>query len=58
MHPDAAGLHYNLACLEAAQGNREAALASLRRAIELRPEAADWARGDDDLVTIRDELDL
>jgi len=54
VHPEAGSLHYNLACLEALQGNRDAALAALRRAIELRPEAADWAREDEDLASIRD----
>jgi quercetin dioxygenase-like cupin family protein len=56
IHPQAGSLHYNLACLEAVQGNREAALAALRRAIELRPECAEWAREDDDLASIRDAL--
>lgn len=54
MHPKAGSLHYNLACLEAVQGNAQAALTSLRRAIELRPEAAEWAREDEDLAAIRD----
>jgi quercetin dioxygenase-like cupin family protein len=57
-HPEAGSLHYSLACLEAVQGHREAALASLRRAVELRPEAAEWAREDEDLASIRDDLDL
>jgi quercetin dioxygenase-like cupin family protein len=57
VHPQAGSLHYNLACLEAVQGDREAALASLRRAVELRPEVADWAREDEDLAAIRAELE-
>ncbi len=52
-HPDGGGLYYNLACLEALQGNRDAALRALRRALELRPEAAGWARDDDDLAALR-----
>jgi tetratricopeptide (TPR) repeat protein len=51
--PESASLYYNLACLEAVVGNADAALAALRRAIELRPEAVDWARGDADLASLR-----
>jgi hypothetical protein len=54
-HPGSASLHYNLACLEAVQGRRDAALASLRSAVELRPEAAEWARDDEDLASLRDD---
>lgn len=52
-HPESRSLHYNLACLEAVQGHRDAALAGLRAAIERRPEAAQWARDDDDLGSLR-----
>ena len=55
VHPESGSLYYNLACLEAAQGNRDAALAALRRALELRPEAAAWARDDEDLESLRDD---
>lgn len=51
--PESASLHYNLACLEAIVGNADAALAALRRAIELRPEVVGWARGDEDLAGLR-----
>jgi len=54
-HPDSASLHYNLACLEAIEGQSDAALVSLRRAIELKPDAAEWAREDDDLESLRDD---
>ncbi len=54
-HPKSASLRYNLACLEAVEGNREVALATLRAAIELRPEAAEWARDDEDFVALRDD---
>jgi quercetin dioxygenase-like cupin family protein len=54
-HPEARALHYNLACLEAVQGNRDDALAALRRAIELTPDVADWARGDEDFASLRDD---
>jgi quercetin dioxygenase-like cupin family protein len=54
-HPESGSLYYNLACLEALQGDRAAALGALRRAVELRPEAADWARDDEDLASLRDD---
>jgi hypothetical protein len=54
-HPDSAGLHYNLACFEAIQGNRDAALASLRRAGELNSEMPEYAREDADFVSLRDD---
>lgn len=57
-HPESPGLHYNLACLEATAGNPEAALTALRRAIELRPAAAEWARDDKDLAALRGREDF
>ena len=54
-HPESASMHYHVACLEALQGNREAALAALRRAVELKPEAADWAGDDEDFESLRDD---
>jgi quercetin dioxygenase-like cupin family protein len=57
-HPEAASLHYNLGCLEAVQGRRQAALAALSRALELRPEIAEWARGDEDLESLRGDPDF
>jgi tetratricopeptide (TPR) repeat protein len=54
-YPEAGGLHYNLACLESMSGRNEAALAALRRAAELRPEALEWARDDDDLAGLRED---
>jgi len=36
-------------------GDRAAALASLGRALELRPDLAKWARDDADLEGLRDE---
>jgi tetratricopeptide (TPR) repeat protein len=48
-HPDSGGMYYELACLEAVTGHLDAARRALDRAIELRPEAAEWARTDEDL---------
>ncbi len=53
--PDAGNVRYNAACLEALDGNAEAALDHLARAIEARPECAQWARTDDDLTSLRAE---
>jgi mannose-6-phosphate isomerase-like protein (cupin superfamily) len=58
--PKAATLHYNLACLEAIEGNRDQALAALRQAFEVlreeaRPELAASAREDEDFASLRDD---
>jgi len=57
-YPDSASLHYGVACVEALSGEREQALASLRRAIELRPDLSAWAREDEDLAPLRDDRDF
>lgn len=51
--PDHPVLVYNLACAESLAGDTDAALEHLRRAIELRPEAADWAADDADFDPLR-----
>jgi hypothetical protein len=51
-HPDSAGLHYAVACLEALQGHREAALAALRSAVELASDVAEEARDDEDFASL------
>ena len=51
--PDAGAIPYELACLDAREGNTEGALEHLAEAVRLRPDTADWARGDDDLAALR-----
>lgn len=53
-HPDDPGTLYDLACAEALAGRPDDALEHLRRALELRPEWADHAREDGDLVSLHD----
>jgi hypothetical protein len=54
-HPESALLHHDLACLEAVGHRRDSAMASLRKALELRPEVTEWAREDPDLESLRDD---
>jgi tetratricopeptide (TPR) repeat protein len=53
--PDHAGTLYNLACARARAGRPEAALDSLRRAVELQASFAEYAQNDDDLASLRDD---
>jgi hypothetical protein len=55
IHPESPSMHYNLACLEALEGHRDRALAALRKAIELRPQIAEWARKDEDFASLRED---
>ena len=55
VHPESGWLQYAVACLEAVQGNREAALAALRKAIELRPSVARLAGEDEDFESLRSD---
>lgn len=54
-HPDHPGVLYNLACLESLAGRRDEAIEHLRRAIELFPKNAEYARADPDFDPIRDD---
>jgi len=47
--------HYNLACLEALTGNRDRAIAELKRAIELNQQAKEYAANDSDFDAFRDD---
>ena len=53
---DAAVAAYNVACFQALAGRLDEARALLRRAFQLNPELADWAKEDTDLTALRDEL--
>jgi tetratricopeptide (TPR) repeat protein len=55
LYPQSGSLLYGLACVDAVQGRREAALAALRRAAEVTPDAAVWARDDEDFAGLRDD---
>ena len=47
-------VYYNTACFESRAGRTDAALAHLRRAVELSPSLAEAARADDDLAALRE----
>jgi tetratricopeptide (TPR) repeat protein len=51
--PDHPATLYNAACAEALAGRDEAALAHLRRALELKPEWAEMAQKDEDFASLR-----
>lgn len=52
--PPYGAVYYNTACFESRAGRTDAALAHLRRAIELSPSLAELARDDDDLAALRE----
>ena len=54
-HPNEWQGHYNAACLEALTKNRDATLGHLRRAIELDPQAKEYAAKDTDFDWLRDD---
>jgi hypothetical protein len=53
-HPDAGGLYYELACLEARAGHLDAAREALRQAVALRPGLDQQAQTDPDLAALGD----
>ncbi|HET6642217.1 MAG TPA: tetratricopeptide repeat protein [Gaiellaceae bacterium] len=57
-HPDNPSLLYELACVEALDGDAEAALGHLRRAVELKPDYAKDAQEDEDFASIRARPDF
>jgi hypothetical protein len=54
-HPGNPHVLYNTACYEALAGRRDDAIAHLREAVERRPETREWAAGDTDFDSIRDD---
>ena len=52
--PPYSTVYYNTACFESRAGRIDAALAHLRRAVELLPALAELARDDDDLAALRE----
>jgi len=46
---------YNRACFEAICGNVEEALALLKVALEKKQASLEWARGDPDFASIRED---
>jgi tetratricopeptide (TPR) repeat protein len=54
-HPQNPSLRYQLACYEALAGNREAAIRHLRIAFDNNPATREWAAGDEDLESVRDD---
>ena len=54
-HPQNPSLRYQLACYEALAGNREAAIRHLRIAFDNNPATREWAAGDEDLASVRDD---
>ena len=57
-NPPYGAMYYNTACFESRAGRPEAALAHLRRAVELSPSLAELARGDDDLAPLRQSAEF
>jgi len=54
--PNDSGLVYTLGCLEAIEGDADAALRLLERAFAAQPALRRWSRDDDDLVSLRDDV--
>jgi tetratricopeptide (TPR) repeat protein len=53
--PPYGGVYYNTACFECRAGRTDAAIAHLRRAVELSPSLAEAARTDDDLAALHEQ---
>ncbi|MFZ0385340.1 MAG: hypothetical protein WAL22_06745 [Solirubrobacteraceae bacterium] len=49
-----ASVYYNTACFESRAGRIDAAIADLRRAVELAPSMAELARADEDFAALRE----
>jgi tetratricopeptide (TPR) repeat protein len=56
--PEHPSLHYQLACYHALAGHREQAVEHLRSAYAGNPATREWAAGDEDLASMRDDATL
>jgi len=54
-HPEHATMLYQLSCYQALAGRSEEAIGYFERAVSGSPDLAEWARGDSDLDSIRDD---
>jgi mannose-6-phosphate isomerase-like protein (cupin superfamily) len=54
-YPDHPSLNYQLACYVALAGDRERAIEHLKIAYAQNPATRQWAAGDEDLVSVRDD---
>jgi tetratricopeptide (TPR) repeat protein len=57
-YPDHPSLNYQLACYQALAGNREKAIEHLKIAYQGNPATREWAAGDEDLASVRDDPTL
>ena len=53
--PESPSLFYELGCWEAVQGNKDAALDALQRALAREPALREYLETDDDLLSLRDD---
>jgi quercetin dioxygenase-like cupin family protein len=53
--PESPSILYEIACWEAVQGDKQAALDALIRALEREPQLRQYVEGDDDLLSVREE---
>jgi tetratricopeptide (TPR) repeat protein len=53
--PDSPSILYEIGCWEAVEGNKEAALVALQRALEREPRLREYLDTDDDLLSLREE---
>jgi mannose-6-phosphate isomerase-like protein (cupin superfamily) len=53
--PESPSILYELGCMEAIEGNKDAALEALRRALQRAPSLREYLETDDDLVSLHEE---
>jgi hypothetical protein len=53
--PNSPSVLYEIGCWEAVQGNRDEAIAALRRALEREPRLRQYLETDDDLLSLRED---